>query len=115
MTTDYSDHSPLPWVVDGNRDGFMGMVALFDADGRLMMSFGDMENCDWRDICDAHTVARAANAHAALVAACKAAFEDTPCHYDHHGYCQAHALQPKGECYMELIRAALALAEAHDA
>ena len=30
------------------------------------------------------------------------------CWYDHHGYCQAHNLQPKGECWVELSRAALA-------
>jgi len=66
---DYIDHSPLPWVVDDSRDGFMGMVAVFDADGRFMMSFGDMEDYEWRDICDAHIVARAVTAHAALVAA----------------------------------------------
>lgn len=29
------------------------------------------------------------------------------CYYDHHGYCQAHNLQPKGECWVELARAAL--------
>lgn len=33
--------------------------------------------------------------------------KEDPCYYDHHGNCQAHALQPKGECCMELARAAL--------
>lgn len=26
------------------------------------------------------------------------------CWYDHHGYCQAHFLQPKGECIVERTR-----------
>jgi len=26
------------------------------------------------------------------------------CWYDHHGYCQAHNLQPKGECWVELAK-----------
>jgi hypothetical protein len=29
---------------------------------------------------------------------------DTDCRYDHHGYCQEHYLQPKGECVVELTR-----------
>jgi hypothetical protein len=33
-------------------------------------------------------------------------FQDE-CRYDHHGYCQAHNLQPKGECWFELVRAEL--------
>ena len=64
MNEEYSSHSRTPWVVDDNRDGYMGMVALFDADGRLVMSFGDMEDCEWRDICDAHIIARAVNTYA---------------------------------------------------
>ena len=32
---------------------------------------------------------------------------DTPCRYDHHGYCQEHYLQPKGECVVELTRSFL--------
>ncbi len=46
----------------------------------------------------------------AALAACDAVATDEaedPCYYDHHGYCQAHGLQLKGECYMELARAAL--------
>jgi|ERR1051326_2397967 hypothetical protein len=44
-----------------------------------------------------------------LVEAVKAAIEgEENCWYDHHGYCQAHRLQPKGQCYVELGRAALA-------
>lgn len=38
----------------------------------------------------------------AAMRACEAIATDEatdPCHYDHHGLCQAHALQPKGECY----------------
>lgn len=48
----------------------------------------------------------------AAMAACEATAtgeEEDPCRYDHHGNCQAHGLQPKGECYMELARAALKL------
>jgi hypothetical protein len=46
---------------------------------------------------------------AELEKACKAACDGAEeCHYDHHGFCQAHSLQPKGECYVELARAALA-------
>lgn len=29
---------------------------------------------------------------------------DTPCRFDHHGYCQEHYLQDKGECIVELTR-----------
>ena len=29
------------------------------------------------------------------------------CWYDHHGYCQAHNLEPKGECWVELSSAIL--------
>lgn len=50
----------------------------------------------------------------AALAACRAVATDEaedPCYYDHHGYCQAHGLQPKGECYMELARAAIKLME----
>jgi hypothetical protein len=32
---------------------------------------------------------------------------DSECRYDHHGYCQEHNLQPKGECWVERLRAAL--------
>ena len=56
---------------------------------------------------DAQMIVKACNSHAALVAACEAV-EDSPCYYDHHGYCQVHSLQPKGACYVELARAALA-------
>ncbi len=48
-----------------------------------------------------------------LLAACLAAdtgIDVDLCYYDHHGNCQANGLQPKGECYMELIRAAIAKA-----
>jgi hypothetical protein len=38
------------------------MVAVFAADGRHVMSFGDMENCEARDIADAHLVVAAVNA-----------------------------------------------------
>jgi hypothetical protein len=33
-------------------------------------------------------------------------FQDE-CRYDHHGYCQAHNLQPKSECWVELVRSEL--------
>jgi len=63
MTTDLMHaHSPLPWVVDDNRDGFEGLVIVFDADGHPVMSFGDMEDCEARDIADAHLVVAAVNA-----------------------------------------------------
>lgn len=32
------------------------------------------------------------------------AINDEPCRYDHHGYCQAHFIQEKGECIVELTR-----------
>jgi len=63
MTTDLMQaHSPLPWVVDDNRDGYVGMVAVFAGDGRCVMCFGDMENCEARDIADAYLVVAAVNA-----------------------------------------------------
>jgi len=27
------------------------------------------------------------------------------CYHDHHGYCQAHNLEPRGECWVELSQA----------
>lgn len=33
---------------------------------------------------------------------------NTPCRYDHHGYCQEHFLESKGECIVEVTRAVLA-------
>lgn len=50
--------------------------------------------------------ARAEKLKTALISATTDEKED-PCYYDHRGYCQSHWLQPKGECYMELARAAL--------
>lgn len=35
-------------------------------------------------------------------------FVGRDCHYDHHGYCQAHGLQPKGQCFAERLRDTLA-------
>jgi len=29
---------------------------------------------------------------------------DEPCHHDHHGYCQAHFLEDKGNCIVERTR-----------
>ena len=33
---------------------------------------------------------------------------DPHCYHDHHGYCQAHNLEPKGECWVEQSQAFLA-------
>ena len=30
------------------------------------------------------------------------------CYYDHHGYCQAHNLDPRGECWVEQSQAFIA-------
>ena len=30
------------------------------------------------------------------------------CYHDHHGYCQAHNLEPKGECWVEQSQAFIA-------
>mgnify|MGYP001570318968 CR=1 FL=1 len=38
--------------------------------------------------------------------ACKAALDPDPCHYDHHGYCQAHTL--RSPCEQNMLRNALA-------
>lgn len=32
---------------------------------------------------------------------------NSECRYDHHGYCQEHNLQPKGECWVERLKDAL--------
>lgn len=34
-------------------------------------------------------------------------FEEEPCHFDHHGYCQEHFLQTAEECCVAVARAAL--------
>ena len=34
-----------------------------------------------------------------------------PCEYDHHGLCQTHNMQPKGECWAEVVLACEAAKE----
>lgn len=50
-----------------------------------------------------------------LLAASKWAIEccgDEPCRLDHHGYCQTHNLQPADECWVKVLKDAVAKAEA---
>lgn len=72
-STHYDDHSPLPWSVDDNRKGMEGEVILFDKDGEPVTSFGDMEDNEWVDICNAHTIAHRVNCHDDLLKACEMA------------------------------------------
>lgn len=53
----YQDHSPFPWTADDCHGDYAGMLALVDANGELVVLFGDMEDCSWRDICNAHAIA----------------------------------------------------------
>lgn len=50
----------------------------------------------------------------ALLKACKAALGEessNECRADHHGYCQAHGLQPVHECWVKLCEDAIRQAE----
>lgn len=99
-TRGYSLRLPLRLVAG---DFGMDYPDLVDADNNVITECLDPR--------DAAYIVQAFNAFPALVAACEAACTgEYPCSYDHHGLCQAHALQPKGECYVELARAALAQA-----
>lgn len=54
-----------------------------------------------------------------LLRACEAALESETskdCRADHHGYCQAHKLQPIEKCYVKLCEDAIATAKegSHD-
>ena len=45
-----------------------------------------------------------------LLAACEAtgAVDEDDCQPDHHGLCQTHSLQPVGQCWVRLVRDAIA-------
>ena len=38
-------------------------------------------------------------------------FDDDPCRYDHHGYCQQHFVEPGDRCCVKLAREALDAAD----
>ena len=38
-------------------------------------------------------------------------FDDEPCRYDHHGYCQEHFVEPGDRCCVKLAREALDAAD----
>ncbi len=48
---------PLPWAFDDCREGFEGLVTVFDANGRSIVCTGDMEDCTMADILLAHAIA----------------------------------------------------------
>jgi hypothetical protein len=61
MTNSPLEHSPAPWTYEG-------MVNVYDANGRNIVCTGDMEDCSWRDMCDASLIASAPD----LLKACEA-------------------------------------------
>jgi hypothetical protein len=68
MTNSPLDHSPAPWTYDDNRAGHEGMVNVFDANDKIVICTGDMEDCTWTDMCDASLIAAAPE----LLKACEA-------------------------------------------
>jgi hypothetical protein len=48
---------PRPWVADDNRDGHIGLMSVFDANGRSIVCTCDMEACEGGDIELAHAIA----------------------------------------------------------
>lgn len=58
--------SPAPWVYDDNRAGHEGLCTVFDADGKVLMCFGDMEDCDWLAIADGYLVSAAPDLYECL-------------------------------------------------
>lgn len=58
MSTHYYDYPP-PWVADDNRPGHEGLITVFDANGRPVVSTGDMESAGMADIRNAHLFAAA--------------------------------------------------------
>ncbi len=64
--------SPAPWVYDDNREGHEGLCTVFDADGKVLMCFGDMEDCDWLAIADGRLVSAAPDLYETLLALCHA-------------------------------------------
>lgn len=65
--------SPAPWSYDDNREGHEGLCTVFDADGKVLMCFGDMEDCEWNSIADGRFVGAAPDLYDALLALCDAA------------------------------------------
>lgn len=63
--------SPAPWFYNDNRVGHEGSCTVFDADGKVLMCFGDMEDCDWLAIADGRLVSAAPELYDALTALCE--------------------------------------------
>lgn len=51
------EQHPRSWAFDDNRDGFEGLVSVFDANGRSILCTGDMEDCTGADIQLARVIA----------------------------------------------------------
>jgi hypothetical protein len=49
MSTHDYDY-PRPWIVDDNREGYEGLITVFDANGQAVVCTGDMESAGWADI-----------------------------------------------------------------
>lgn len=58
---------------------------------------------------EANAIVRFVAAAPDLLAACKAALDNSPCRLDHHGNCQEHSLG--NPCEQKLLREAIAKAE----
>jgi hypothetical protein len=62
--------SPAPWHYDDNREGYEGLCAVYDAEGNVVMGFGDMEDCEWASIADGRICAAAPDLYEALEMLC---------------------------------------------
>ena len=112
--------TPGPWEEDRGFSDAGDINNHYTVDDNYMtVFFGDeaIEDFDPRkhDYAEVYGPNQVANARLIaaapdLLAALERLLEvdDEPCRFDHHGYCQAHYLDNKGECRIENARALLA-------
>lgn len=94
-------HTPGPWIVGITVDQGWPVFRLRD--------LGDPDANGTEVLANRRLIATAPE----LLEACKAtgACEEDDCRPDHHGLCQTHNVQPVEECWVKLVRAAIAAAE----
>lgn len=101
--------SPTPWSHDDNRPGYEGSYMVFDAEGKPVAYFGDMEDNTGTDISNARLIVQCVNAHAALLEASRAAWG----HLKTDALCAARAHDREvAQIILDKLQAAIAAAEA---
>lgn len=60
------DQHPPPWTDDDNRPGQEGTLNVYDANGEIIVSISDMEDCTYAEILFAKLMARAPDMYYAL-------------------------------------------------